>query len=201
MEIRVFDAIRDVPREAWDALVGDGSPFLEWDWLWALEAGQASATEWLTGVDVDSSGRVFVSGLYFGNSSLATPIPTALPFSGIPAGGTLEFWHKYGFDGGGTFPAVYTFPEVHGMITIDQRGSKSGRFDSSADNRDDVVFEVDTDPYGGSTQLRVISSATWNADIVDDAGRVGGEQFTLVGDLDNDGSDDMIWIGTTPFFL
>jgi hypothetical protein len=101
-----------------------------------------------------------------------------------------------GFDGGGTFPAVYTFPEIAGMITIDQRGSKSGRFDSSADNRDDVVFEVDTG--GSQTQLRVISSATWGADIIDTSGRVGGEQFTLVGDLDNDGSDDMIWIGTTP---
>jgi hypothetical protein len=104
-----------------------------------------------------------------------------------------------GFDGGGTFPAVYTFPEIHGAIIIDSRGSKSGRFDSSADNRDDVVFEVNTNPYGGGqTQLRVISSATWGVDLVDTAGRVGGEQFTMVGDLDNDGSDDMIWIGTTP---
>lgn len=35
--LRVFGALRDVARDAWDALVGDGSPFLEWDWLVALE--------------------------------------------------------------------------------------------------------------------------------------------------------------------
>jgi beta-aspartyl-peptidase (threonine type) len=29
--------MHDVPRAAWDALVGDGSPFLEWDWLAILE--------------------------------------------------------------------------------------------------------------------------------------------------------------------
>jgi hypothetical protein len=35
--IRLLAAVREVPRAAWDALVGDGSPFLEWDWLSALE--------------------------------------------------------------------------------------------------------------------------------------------------------------------
>ena len=105
-----------------------------------------------------------------------------------------------GRGGGGAAPGVYMLPETTMQITIDSRGSKSGRFDSSADGMDDIVLEIDTTPgFGGlETELRVISSATWSADIVDTAGRVGGEQFTLVGDLDNDGSDDMIWIGTTP---
>jgi predicted N-acyltransferase len=42
-------ALRDVPRGAWDALVGDGSPFLEWDWLTALEESGAVRPEdgWL----------------------------------------------------------------------------------------------------------------------------------------------------------
>ena len=35
--LRVVGSLRDVPRDAWDALVGDGSPFLEWDWLVTLE--------------------------------------------------------------------------------------------------------------------------------------------------------------------
>ncbi len=41
--------MRDVPRAAWDALVGDGSPFLEWDWLALLEDSGAAtaATGWL----------------------------------------------------------------------------------------------------------------------------------------------------------
>src|SRR5437016_8193263 len=47
--LRVLDALREVPRTAWDALVGDGSPFLEWDWLTALEDSGAAtpATGWL----------------------------------------------------------------------------------------------------------------------------------------------------------
>jgi predicted N-acyltransferase len=36
-EIRVEEGVAAVPREAWNALVGDGSPFLEWDFLAALE--------------------------------------------------------------------------------------------------------------------------------------------------------------------
>ena len=41
--------MRDVPRAAWDALGGDGSPFLEWDWLALLEDSGAAtaATGWL----------------------------------------------------------------------------------------------------------------------------------------------------------
>jgi predicted N-acyltransferase len=47
--LRVVEALRDVPRSAWDALVGDGSPFLEWDWVTALEdsGAAAAATGWL----------------------------------------------------------------------------------------------------------------------------------------------------------
>jgi predicted N-acyltransferase len=35
--VRVLERIRDVPPDAWNALVGDGSPFLEWEWLASLE--------------------------------------------------------------------------------------------------------------------------------------------------------------------
>jgi hypothetical protein len=47
--VRVLAAVRDVPRAAWDALVGDGSPFLEWDWLSGLEEAGcvAAGTGWL----------------------------------------------------------------------------------------------------------------------------------------------------------
>ncbi|MEO8603652.1 MAG: GNAT family N-acetyltransferase [bacterium] len=38
VEVTMARRMGDVPREEWDALVGaDGSPFLEWDWLDALE--------------------------------------------------------------------------------------------------------------------------------------------------------------------
>jgi predicted N-acyltransferase len=43
--LRVLDAVRDVPRAVWDALVGDGSPFLEWDWLTTLEDSGAATAE------------------------------------------------------------------------------------------------------------------------------------------------------------
>src|SRR5262245_7170061 len=35
--VRVLETVREVPQAAWNALVGDGSPFVEWDWLAALE--------------------------------------------------------------------------------------------------------------------------------------------------------------------
>lgn len=47
--VRVLASIREAPRAAWDALVGDGSPFLEWDWLAALEEASTVTpdTGWL----------------------------------------------------------------------------------------------------------------------------------------------------------
>lgn len=43
--VRWVDRLTDVRREAWDALAGPlATPFLEWDWLWLMEAsGSASA--------------------------------------------------------------------------------------------------------------------------------------------------------------
>jgi predicted N-acyltransferase len=35
--LEVLDGVAEVPREAWNALVGDASPFLEWEWLASLE--------------------------------------------------------------------------------------------------------------------------------------------------------------------
>jgi predicted N-acyltransferase len=49
MQLRVLEAMRDVSPAAWDALVGDGSPFLEWAWLDALEEAGCAVEEtgWL----------------------------------------------------------------------------------------------------------------------------------------------------------
>ncbi|MFN8642358.1 MAG: GNAT family N-acetyltransferase [Candidatus Binatia bacterium] len=49
IEIALVRRIADVDRDQWDALVGaDGSPFLEWDWLDALEQSGcvSAATGW-----------------------------------------------------------------------------------------------------------------------------------------------------------
>jgi len=43
--VRVLGAIRDVAPAAWDGLVGDGSPFLEWRWLATLEDSGAATAE------------------------------------------------------------------------------------------------------------------------------------------------------------
>jgi len=40
-EIEILDGVRDAPREEWNALVGDESPFLEWEWLASLEEAGA----------------------------------------------------------------------------------------------------------------------------------------------------------------
>ena len=47
--LRVVGALRDVPQAAWDALVAGRSPFLEWEWLNALEetAAVGAETGWL----------------------------------------------------------------------------------------------------------------------------------------------------------
>jgi len=37
LQVKIIRSINEVPRDAWDALVGDGSPFLEWGWLAGLE--------------------------------------------------------------------------------------------------------------------------------------------------------------------
>jgi predicted N-acyltransferase len=48
-ELELVDGVRSLPRDAWNALVGEGSPFLEWEWLASLEeAGAVGAeTGWL----------------------------------------------------------------------------------------------------------------------------------------------------------
>jgi predicted N-acyltransferase len=43
MELRVLGGITDVVPAAWNALVGDGSPFLEWEFLHACEASGAAS--------------------------------------------------------------------------------------------------------------------------------------------------------------
>ena len=37
LQVKVIQNMSEVDRDKWDALVGDGSPFLEWDWLACLE--------------------------------------------------------------------------------------------------------------------------------------------------------------------
>jgi predicted N-acyltransferase len=48
-KVELLDGVADVPRDEWNALVRDESPFLEWDWLASLEhAGAVGAeTGWL----------------------------------------------------------------------------------------------------------------------------------------------------------
>ena len=37
VEVEIRDGVRELPAAEWNALVGDGSPFLEWEWLASLE--------------------------------------------------------------------------------------------------------------------------------------------------------------------
>ena len=48
VQLEVLDGVSAVPREEWNALVSDDSPFLEWDWLASLEEAGcvAPATGW-----------------------------------------------------------------------------------------------------------------------------------------------------------
>ncbi len=47
--LELADGVRSLPRDSWNALVGDDSPFLEWDWLASLEESEAvgAGSGWL----------------------------------------------------------------------------------------------------------------------------------------------------------
>ncbi len=49
MEIELVDGVRSVDPDAWNALVGDETPFLEWEWLASLEEAGTLGAEagWL----------------------------------------------------------------------------------------------------------------------------------------------------------
>jgi predicted N-acyltransferase len=49
MDLKVLNGLSAIDPAAWDALVGAGSPFLEWGWLAALEESECvqAATGWL----------------------------------------------------------------------------------------------------------------------------------------------------------
>src|SRR5215510_12314730 len=40
-DLELLDGIAQVPADEWNALVGQGSPFLEWEWLASLEQSGA----------------------------------------------------------------------------------------------------------------------------------------------------------------
>jgi hypothetical protein len=48
VKLELADGVASIPREAWNALVGDESPFLEWDWLASLEEAECvgAGTGW-----------------------------------------------------------------------------------------------------------------------------------------------------------
>src|SRR5262249_23191032 len=49
VEVETLSGVRELPADEWNALVGDDSPFLEWEWLASLEEAGCvtSDTGWL----------------------------------------------------------------------------------------------------------------------------------------------------------
>ena len=43
LQVKVLKSMSDVKRAEWDMLVGDGSPFMEWDWLACMEEARCIA--------------------------------------------------------------------------------------------------------------------------------------------------------------
>ena len=43
-ELRIEEGVSKIPAAQWNALVGDASPFLEWEWLAALEQTGSNVT-------------------------------------------------------------------------------------------------------------------------------------------------------------
>lgn len=48
LQVKVLQSMQEVDRDQWDTLVGEGSPFLEWDWLASMEEARCvtSRTGW-----------------------------------------------------------------------------------------------------------------------------------------------------------
>lgn len=64
LSVRIVRKIRDVPREVWDGLTRESSPFLKWDWLDSLE--QTGCVNEKTGwsphhLVVEQSGRIIAA--------------------------------------------------------------------------------------------------------------------------------------------
>jgi hypothetical protein len=63
--VEIADGVRPLDREQWNALVGDGSPFLEWEWLASLEEAGLVGREdgWLPQPIVarDNDGRLIAA--------------------------------------------------------------------------------------------------------------------------------------------
>lgn len=45
MEIRLLDRLADIDADSWNGLVGDATPFLEWEWISSLEESGCAAPE------------------------------------------------------------------------------------------------------------------------------------------------------------
>ena len=68
------------------------------EWTWTLSGGNAGPL-WISDLAIDASGQVYVTGSFLANNSLETqPSATTLTFAGVPAGGTLQFQHRFNFD-------------------------------------------------------------------------------------------------------
>jgi uncharacterized protein len=64
LSVRIVRKIRDVPRDDWDALARESSPFLKWDWLDSLEQTGCvnEKTGWLPHhLIVEQSGRMIAA--------------------------------------------------------------------------------------------------------------------------------------------
>lgn len=70
------------------------------NFIWRLDGGTSGVKAAATQVTVDSGGRVFVGGQFFGDTTIQTPGGTALTYTGSPASSRLSFWHSHSFDTG-----------------------------------------------------------------------------------------------------
>jgi hypothetical protein len=117
------------------------------EWVWSLGGGTQSASEWATDVAVDAGGRVYVAGVYLQNSSIATPVPTALTFNGIAGGATLSFWQSRNFEND---------------VTCWDAGVLEYSTDSGGNWYDILAGDADNDPTTTAGDLTRITSNGYN---------------------------------------
>ncbi|MCB1008629.1 MAG: hypothetical protein KDB94_07025, partial [Acidobacteria bacterium] len=71
-------------------------------WEWALSGGQSDVDEWGTDLAIDAGGHVYLGGAYLDDTSIATPVSTTLPFTGVSSSSELQFQQRYQFDTSGS---------------------------------------------------------------------------------------------------
>ncbi|MEM7049879.1 MAG: hypothetical protein AAF604_09470 [Acidobacteriota bacterium] len=131
-------------------------------WQWVRRAGTKGSREWAQDMAIDDEGRIFIVANFLDDTTVQTPIPETLTFSGVAGGGVLEFYHRYVLDFTG--------------FTGHDGGVLEYSADSGANWYDILAGEADNDPSStAGNPLRFITGGYPENDSNGDIDATGGD--------------------------